>query len=146
MEEEALVTYCGLCCLDCHGYTQKIPDLAKDLRKELRRTHYDTFARTISSLPFGAAFKNYQECYDALGLMMKFRCTKGCRKGGGPPSCRIRNCCQEKGYNGCWECEDYEHCSTLDFLKANHGDGHLKNLAFIRKSGVKGFLKKKRRW
>ncbi|MFA5003513.1 MAG: DUF3795 domain-containing protein [Methanolinea sp.] len=146
MDTEKVVTYCGLCCLDCHGHTQKIPDMARDLRKELRRVHYEKFAKTISALPFGSAFQNYQECYDALGLMMKFRCTKGCRNGGGPPSCKIRNCCQDKNLKGCWECEVYETCGNLDFLKANHGDGHLKNLAFIKKNGMERFVKGKRSW
>jgi hypothetical protein len=31
-----VIAFCGLCCLDCHGYTGKIADLARDLRKELR--------------------------------------------------------------------------------------------------------------
>lgn len=146
MDEEAVVCYCGLCCLDCHGYTQKIPDLARDLRKELRRAHYDKFAKTISALPIGSALKNYQECYDALGLMMKFRCNKGCRSGGGPPFCKIRKCCQEKGMKGCWECEIYETCENLDFLKANHGEGHLKNLALLKKNGMKKFVQGKRHW
>lgn len=146
MDEEAVVCYCGLCCLDCHGHTQKIPDLARDLRKELRRAHYDKFAKTISALPIGSALKNYQECYDALGLMMKFRCNKGCRSGGGPPFCKIRKCCQEKGMKGCWECEIYETCENLDFLKANHGEGHLKNLALLKKNGMKKFVQGKRHW
>ncbi len=43
MENNSLVTYCGLCCLDCHGRTGKIPDLACSLRGELRKAHYDKF-------------------------------------------------------------------------------------------------------
>ena len=146
MDKDDVVAYCGLCCLDCHGHTQKIPYLARDLRKELRRVHYEKFAGTISSLPFGSAFKNYQECYDALGLMMKFRCSKGCRNGEAPPFCQIRKCCQEKGLEGCWDCDVYIECEKLDFLKANHGDAHLKNLALIKKKGIDGFVKGKRAW
>ncbi|MCU0631829.1 MAG: DUF3795 domain-containing protein [Methanolinea sp.] len=146
MDDEAFVTYCGLCCLDCHGHTQIVPDLARDLRKELRRVHYEKFARAISTLPFGSAFRNYQECYDALGLMMKFRCKKGCRNGGGPPFCQIRKCCQEKDLKGCWECDAHEKCEKLDFLNATHGDSHRKNLALLIKKGVGGFVRGKRHW
>lgn len=146
MDEEAVVAYCGLCCLDCHGHTQKIPDLARDLRKELRRVHYDKFAGTLSAQPFASAFKNYRECLDVLGLMMKFRCTKGCRNGGGPPFCQIRKCCREKDLQGCWMCDAYENCGKLDFLNANHSDAHRKNLAIIRKKGIGGFVKGKRNW
>jgi len=146
MDEDALVTYCGLCCLDCHGYSQKIPDLARDLRKELRKAHYEKFAATLSTMPFARAFGNYQECYDVLGLMMKFRCKKGCREGGGPPFCQIRKCCREKGLSGCWECDAQAACEKLDFLAANHGDAHRKNLAILHEEGIEGFLKGRRNW
>jgi len=98
MEEKNLdvVTYCGLCCLDCHGYTGKIADLARDLRKELRQAKYEKFADAVSKIPVGKPFEHYQQCYDLLGVMVKFRCNKGCRDGGGPPFCKIRKCCQEK--------------------------------------------------
>ncbi|MDW7732324.1 MAG: hypothetical protein SCH66_07835 [Methanolobus sp.] len=53
MSEEKLIAYCGLCCLDCHVYQQKIPDLARDLRKELRSSKYKKFADCISESGFG---------------------------------------------------------------------------------------------
>jgi len=54
MEEKnsPLVTYCGLCCLDCHGHTGKIADLARDLRKELRQAKYEKFADAIAKAPW----------------------------------------------------------------------------------------------
>jgi hypothetical protein len=146
MDEIGVVAYCGLCCLDCHGYTGKIANLARDLRKELRRAHYEKFAEALSAYPFASAFKNYSECYELLGLMMKFRCTRGCREGGGPPFCEIRKCCQEKGRKGCFECESFKDCEKLDFLNAVHGDAHRKNLALIQSKGIGGFLKGKRNW
>jgi hypothetical protein len=42
---ENMITYCGLYCGDCHGYQQKIPDLARDLRKELRQSKYKKIRR-----------------------------------------------------------------------------------------------------
>lgn len=146
MDDNALVAYCGLCCLDCHAYTQKIPSLARDLRKELRRVHYEKFADTLSCIPFARGFENYRQCYEILGLMMKFRCNKGCRGGGGPPFCQIRKCCQEKSLAGCWECDANYGCQTLDFLSATHGNAHRKNLAVLKKKGIKGFLEGKRAW
>jgi len=146
MDEDTLVTYCGLCCLDCHGYSQKIPDLARDLRKELRKEHYEKFAATLSTMPFARAFGDYQACYDVLGLMMKFRCKKGCRRGGGPPFCQIRRCCQEKGLFGCWECDAQATCEKLEFLAANHGNAPRKNFAILHEKGIEGFLKGRRNW
>ena len=85
---KSLVAYCGLCCGDCHGYSGKIPDLARDLRKELRKSRYEIFAEFISTFSFGKDFKNYQECYKVLGAMVKFRCRKGCR---GMHACKGKN-------------------------------------------------------
>ena len=82
-KEEQLIGYCGLYCGDCHGFTGKIPDLARDLRKELREIKYDKFAAFISKYSFGKDFKNYDECCKVLGAMVKFRCKKGCINGGG---------------------------------------------------------------
>jgi hypothetical protein len=141
-----VITYCGLCCLDCHGYTGKIAGLARDLRKELRSAQYEKIATAIANTPFGKPFAHYGECYELLGAMVKFRCKKGCRNGGGPPFCQIRKCCQKKEIAGCWECSDAEECTKLDFLKPVHGDGHKKNIRAIQKKGLGGFVAGKRNW
>jgi hypothetical protein len=146
IEDENLIAYCGLYCGDCHGYNGKIPDLARDLRKELRQIHYDKFADFISNYSFGKDFKNYDECYKVLGAMVKFRCRKGCQNGGGSPFCKIRKCIQKKGIDGCWKCTEFETCKKLIFLENVHGDAHIKNLKIIKKIGVKEFVKGKTLW
>ena len=145
-ENSNLIAFCGLYCGDCHGNIGKIPDLARDLRKELREIHYDKFASFISNYSFGKDFKNYDECYKVLGAMVRFRCRKGCRNGGGSPFCKIRKCVQKKGLSGCWECSDFEICKELQFLEAVHGDAYIKNLRKIKKSGREEFVKGKRLW
>ena len=145
-EEKDLVTYCGLYCGDCFGYKGKIADLARDLRKELRQAKFDREAEALSASPFFAVFKNYPQCYEVLGALVKFRCKNTCRGGGGPPFCKIRKCCQEKGTDGCWQCDELETCNKLDTLKPFHGDAHLKNLKMIKKQGIDGFIKGKRYW
>lgn len=141
-----LVSHCGLYCGDCHGYTGKIPDLARDLRKELRTIRYDKFAAFVSTYSFGKDFKNYEECYKVLGAMVKFRCKKGCLNGGGSPFCKIRKCIEKKQLRGCWECDIFEDCETLQFLGEVHGDAHLKNLRLIKKKGLEEFVKGKHHW
>lgn len=146
MTDTDVVTYCGLCCLDCPGFKGRIPNLARDLRKELRATKYEKFADFASKEPFGKALKNYKECYETLGFMAKFRCMKGCRNGGGPPFCKIRSCCNKKEFVGCWQCEEFESCEKLNFLKGVHDEAHLKNLRIIKKKGLEDFIKGKRNW
>lgn len=43
-ENKDLIAYCGLYCGDCIGYRQKAADLARDLRKELRKTKFEKTA------------------------------------------------------------------------------------------------------
>lgn len=41
-------------------------------------------------------FKDYEQCYTVLGAMVKLRCSRVCKEGGGPPFCKIRKCCEKK--------------------------------------------------
>lgn len=145
-EEENLIAYCGLYCRQCHGYSGIIPDMARDLRKELRKIHYDKFAAFISTYSFGKDYKDYEKCYKVLGAMVKFRCKKGCRNGGGSPFCKIRKCVQQKEIDGCWQCEEFEDCEKLEFLEPVHGNAHLKNIKAIKKKGKKDFIKDSPEW
>lgn len=139
---EKSIAYCGLYCGDCFGYKGKIAELAKDLRRELRQ---EKFEKMVKGIPF-KALKNYKECYEVLGVLVRLRCTNACRGGGGNPFCKIRKCCQKKGIEGCWGCNDFETCEKLDSLKVNHGDAHIKNLRIIKKKGIDKFLKGKKYW
>ena len=145
-KKERLVAYCGLYCEDCYGFNGRIPDLARDLRKELRKSRYDKFAGFMAQSPFGKDFQNYDDCYRVLGAMVRFRCRKGCKNGGGNPSCKIRKCAQEKGFEGCWLCGESEKCGNLGFLVPVHGDAHLKNLKAIKNGGIEKFVEGKRLW
>lgn len=146
VENKDLIGYCGLYCGDCFSYKGEIADLAKDLRKKLRETKFARVSQEWAKIDFFKELKNYRECYEVLGAMLRFRCEKTCRGGGGPPFCEVRKCCQAKGIQGCWECDEFETCDKLDFLKPIHKDAHLKNLRKIRKQGTDEFLRGKRYW
>ncbi|MBC8390906.1 MAG: DUF3795 domain-containing protein [Actinobacteria bacterium] len=145
-KDKNLIAYCGLYCGDCFSYRGKIADLSRDLRKELRQSRFDKTAESLSSMSFFKVFENYPQCYEVLGALVKLRCKRACKGGGGPPFCKIRKCTQKKGIEGCWECNEFETCEKLDFLKPNHGDAHIMNLRKIAKKGVSEFLKGKKYW
>ncbi|MCD6163616.1 MAG: DUF3795 domain-containing protein [candidate division Zixibacteria bacterium] len=145
-DDKQLIAYCGLYCGDCFAYKGMMADLARDLRKELRQSKFDRTAEFLSSISFFKVYENYPQCYDVLGAMVKMRCKKACKGGGGPPFCKIRKCCQKKGIDGCWECDEFETCEKLDFLKPAHKDGHIKNLRKIKRKGVNEFLAGKKHW
>jgi hypothetical protein len=138
-EHEELIAHCGLYCGECFNYQGKIADLARDLRKELRKAKFDTVAQGLSK--YFKDFKEYDTCYRVLGAMVKLRCKRSCRDGGGNPMCKIRICCQDKELAGCWQCSEFETCKKLDFLKPVHMDAHLKNLRKLKRIGIEGFLK-----
>jgi hypothetical protein len=144
MDDTGLIAYCGLYCGDCFNYKGEIADLARDLRKKLREANFETASQGLSK--YFKDFKNYAQCYAVLGAMVRLRCKRSCKNGGGNPSCKARNCCQKKAISGCWECSEFESCSKLDFLKPIHGDANLENLRLIHKKGVEAFVQGKRRF
>ena len=137
--KKQLIAYCGLYCGDCFSFKGTIADLSRDLRKELRQSKFDDIAKGI---PF-KEFKNYRECYECLEAMVRLRCKNACKDGGGNPFCAIRKCCQKKGFDGCWECDEIEICKKLDALNGIHKDTHRKNLRAIKKKGISEFIKGK---
>lgn len=136
VDHAGMTAYCGLYCGDCAFHTGAIPDLARDLRKELRGARFDKVAEAI---PFLDA-DDYKRAYDFLGSLVKLRC-KGCKTGSRSRFCHIAQCAAKRGYEGCWECADFAACSKLDFLAPVHGDAHLKNLRKIKKAGVEEWVK-----
>ena len=93
-------------------------------------------------MPFLGDYDAFKKDLDALAGL---RC-RGCRDGGGNPFCKIRKCCQKKGIEGCWECDEFEGCDKSDFLRPVHGDAHIKNLRALKRKGTKGFVKGKTYW
>jgi hypothetical protein len=146
-DRQNLISYCGLYCGDCPAYTQSIANLAKELRQELRRSKCDKAAPALGKIPSFGAFKHYRQFCDLLGTMIKMRCKKPCRTGGGYAQCRIKKCVKKKGLLGCWQCDDFPACTTLGTLE-EYGDvdrTYLKNLRKIRRQGPAAFIKAKSR-
>jgi len=132
---EQMAAYCGLYCEECAFRTGTIPDLARDLRRELRKARFEKVAEVIPFMDADA----YRCAYDFLGSLVKLRC-KGCKTGSRSQFCHIAQCAAKKAYRGCWECAGFAECSKLDFLVPVHGDAHLKNLRKIRKAGVEEWM------
>ena len=82
-KDENFVAYCGLYCDDCFNRKGKIADLARDLRKKLREAKFKKAAQGLSK--YFKEFQNYELCYEVLGAMVKLRCKRICKDGGGLP-------------------------------------------------------------
>lgn len=141
VDNTKMTAYCGLYCGDCAFHTGTIPDMARDLRKELRRVRFEKAAEVI---PFLDADK-YREAYEYLGSLVKLRC-KGCKASSRSKYCHIAQCAIGKGFEGCWECSDFATCTKLDFLVPVHGDAHMKNLRKIKRIGVEKWVEEGPAW
>jgi len=140
------VAFCGIYCDGCFLHAGKIADLARGLRRELRAARFDRAAEALSEVPFLKAFKGYPACDEVLGALVKVRCKRTCREGGGPQHCDIRICCRNKGIDGCWQCEDFRKCQKLEVLCKGHGDAHIRNLNTLKRKGVSAFISGKPLW
>jgi hypothetical protein len=143
-EEKELIAYCGFYCGDCPGYQRKIADTAFALDQALKEAEFERFVEFMSSQL--QALKNYSQFKEVLQALAGIQCPATCRKAEGPPQCEIRNCCLEKGLEGCWLCAKFETCAKFDFLKPAHIDTNLKNLRILKDEGVEVFLSGKRFW
>lgn len=92
------VTYCGLYCNLCSS-RGRIPQRAQSLRDSMAEEGYELW---------GGEIPRFTEFWTFLtDLCSPEKACPGCQKGGGPPLCSIRKCCQERQYDVCAFCDDY---------------------------------------
>jgi hypothetical protein len=129
--------YCGLYCGDCIPADQGLFDAAATLRQQLDDRQFEQYAeyKSIGNRTF-AAYPVFREVLDAI---LALRCPKTCFQGGGNPNCAIRACVRQKALEGCWQCEGFETCETLQVLCSAHGGTVKHNLRMIRQHGVENW-------
>jgi len=134
-KETELVGYCGLYCGDCIRYRSKASDLARKLLCELHNTEFEKYA-TVKKV------EHYGECCEVLEAIVALQCNSPCRIGGGcvPPPCDVLTCCREKGFDGCWQCDEFEKCGKFESFRALYGDSPRQNLRTIRNFGLEKWV------
>jgi len=140
------IAHCGLDCEECFGHTGRIADLARDLRAELRKARFDRIAESLSAELFFQVFSDCPASHERLGALVKLRCKRMCKGGGGAPYCKIRRSSQGKGPAGCLEYGEFETCDNLRTPVAAHNDAHIRNLKKLRRSGIEGFISGPKHW
>ncbi len=128
-QDLGLVAYCGLNCVECFVYEKTVSEAAKALRRQMRA---EKLKDAWKDIPFLGEYEPFKKSLDGLAAL---RCTKVCRDGGGNPWCKIRKCCQKKGFDGCWDCDDFETCNKLV-------ERYTVNIRKIKKLGIDGFVAK----
>jgi hypothetical protein len=143
MTDKDLTTHCGIYCGDCPRYKAKFSDMCADLLYELERSHFSELAKIIATK--NDKFEKYDEMLSLLKTINALKCELPCRLGGGRgPSCEVIVCSTGRSIEGCWDCDDFEQCKKLDFLKPFCGNAPIKNLSpttiFIYLSGHSFFF------
>ena len=102
------IGYCGLWCGSCAVGNGAISQLSKQLKQMV--TSYGVKS-------WGPEDINYDDLITALStLESKIDC-KGCRKGGGNETCKIRECAQVKKGTDCFQCQDRAACEHKEELE-----------------------------
>ena len=149
--ESELTACCGLYCGDCIRYRSRAADLARELLGELEKTGFDRYAAIKSSparqMDTVRQFRHYRECREVLEAIAALQCSLPCRAGGGclSFSCKILECCRNKDYEGCWQCDGYESCGKLEPLASIHGDSPRRNLKLIKEMGTEAWAGHRRK-
>jgi hypothetical protein len=136
MKEKDLTAYCGLYCGDCVRYQSRSSDLAKQLLNELGGQKFSEYAKLKST--HKKELENYDVMVSELKVISEFKCELLCQLGGdgceGP--CEIIKCVKDKDFDGCWQCDSFEKCEKIDFLKPFHENAPVNNLRKIKELGI----------
>ena len=162
--DEKLVCPCGLTCCDCLFYKKEIYETAMHLKNLIEKYRLDMFL-TVCSKPqslevlgehldiakdqmwdsFGSSFgefTHFPEFMKVLDGLTKLECKNtckevgGCSIGGNKHECKALKCVKAKGYEGCWQCDEFTSCDKLSLLKRNYGYVIEENLNTIRDKGI----------
>jgi len=125
-QEQNLIAYCGLNCSECFSFKMTVSEAAKNLRRELRAAKLKNAWKEI---PFLGDYEPFKKSIDGLAML---RCPKGCRGGGGNPWCKIRKCCQKKGFWSCADCTLVKSCQKLAVISTGHNNVNLKVLKELK--------------
>jgi hypothetical protein len=141
-----LLAYCGFYCGDCLGYTGVIADAAQNMMRVLEKYKFDQTAECV----FPEKLRDYDEFCEMLAFMTSLRCAGVCRKeerDSEPSGCEVKNCCRERGFYACYECDDFETCDKLKSIhKELHTDSCVRNMRAIREMGLEAWIARGRRF
>jgi len=110
---------------------------AATLRQQLNDCRFERYAEHNSA--DNKIFNAYQTFREVLDAILTLECPTTCFHGGGNPDCAIRACARQKRLEGCWQCEGFETCETLQILCSCHGDTVRHNLRMIEQHGVENW-------
>ena len=105
------IGFCGIWCGGCAAGNGAILELTRRFEEVVKNYNLEKWA------PKEFDFKEFTKgltCIQAMPLC------SGCRKGGGPPTCKIRICALGKGVADCSQCSQLIECRNFDEIEKSH--------------------------
>ena len=129
-----LVGYCGLHCGACGIYQGRIRQAVENLRGVIQAYGFDKISAELAK--WEPSFEHYAEFENVMdGLVKIFGGCPGCVGGGGDPTCAVRECCKQKAYATCVDCNKMNECDKL-----KQREWALKRLREIRALGFQKWV------
>ena len=137
--DAGLVTYCGIYCGDCLGYTGVIAKAAEEFLDTLDKYKFYMTAKHVFPKKLG----DYDRLIDMLLFLTEMKCHRICReRTDEEASCNVRDCCKTRGFYACHECGGFEQCETLgSVIGGLHLDVCLRNLREMKAMGLDTWLR-----
>ncbi len=103
---------CGITCATCDLGNGTLANTSKKTIELINSVGIKNWAPMVP----GGAELDWSATEKTLEWMTKYAFCAGCEKGGGSPTCAIRICANEKGFDLCSECNELEGCTKFDWL------------------------------
>ncbi len=105
------IGFCGIWCGSCAAGNGAILELTKRFEETVKKHNLEKW------VPKEFDFKEFMKgltCIQATPLC------PGCRKGGGPPTCKVRICALQKGLVDCSQCNQLIECRNFEQIENSH--------------------------
>lgn len=109
----------------------RIPEMAGEFKRFVQAYKYGEW---ISYITQDFDFENFMK---GLNWFVNSSCLD-CLKGGGMPTCEIRNCCKQKSNEKCYFCKDFPKCNKLGYQRETYKINE--NYERIRQIGYQRWL------
>lgn len=119
METEAFenvknqIGFCGIWCGSCTAGNGAVQELARRFETISKRAERQLERWAPKEFNFKEFMKGLA-CIEAMPLC------PGCKKGGGPSTCKIRLCALDKSLADCSQCNQLMKCKNFEQLEKNH--------------------------
>jgi len=102
------IGFCGIWCGSCAAGNGAIVELARRFGIIVKNYNLEEW------VPKEFDFKEFLK---GLASMQAMPLCQGCRRGGGPPTCRVRICASERGMADCSQCDHLVACKNFERLE-----------------------------